>query len=168
MILGCVAAQARPVVVADSASRVPLPNASVYDRNGRAIATTGRRGVLPPVAERSYPLTIRYLGFEDKILESAPTDTVFLREFAEELPEVVIETRNRRVFHILAYVREYSTMTTLSDTIFLFREKMVDRDERIRHYRETVNKAAAAVVFRPLIHGVAHIIPAIDPTHQRA
>lgn len=126
MVLGCAAAQARSVVVADSASRVPLPNASVYDRDGRAIATTGRRGVLPPVAERSYPITLRYLGFEDKIVESAPTDTVFLREFAEELPEVVIETRNRRVFHILAYVREYSTMTTLSDTIFLFREKMVD------------------------------------------
>ena len=53
-------------------------------------------------------------------------------------------------------------------TFRVFREKMVDRDERIRHYREPVNKAAAAVVFCPLIHGVAHIIPAIDPTHQRA
>lgn len=31
-----------------------------------------------------------------------------------------------KVLHILAYVREYSSLTTYTDTIFLFREKMVD------------------------------------------
>lgn len=43
-----------------------------------------------------------------------------------ELPEVVVKSRHHKVAHLLAYVREYSTLTTYSDTVFLFREKMVD------------------------------------------
>ena len=43
-----------------------------------------------------------------------------------ELPEVIVESRKYPLLHLLAYVREYSTLTTYSDTIFLFREKMVD------------------------------------------
>lgn len=43
-----------------------------------------------------------------------------------ELPEVVVETSKHNVLHMLAYVREYSTLTTYTDTIFMFREKMVD------------------------------------------
>ena len=67
-----------------------------------------------------------YIGFEDKILETAPADTVFLTESIPELPEVLVETRARKVLHMLAYVREYSTLSTYSDTVTLFREKMVD------------------------------------------
>lgn len=43
-----------------------------------------------------------------------------------ELPEVVVVSKNNKVLHMLAYLREYSTMTTFTDTVFLFREKMVD------------------------------------------
>lgn len=43
-----------------------------------------------------------------------------------ELPEVLVVSSKHRVLHILAYVREYSSLTTYSDTVFLFREKMVD------------------------------------------
>lgn len=43
-----------------------------------------------------------------------------------QLPEVVVETRKHNVLHLLAYMREYSSLTTYSDTIFMFREKMVD------------------------------------------
>ena len=43
-----------------------------------------------------------------------------------ELPEVIVESRKYPLLHLLAYVREYSTLTTYRDTIFLFREKMVD------------------------------------------
>lgn len=48
------------------------------------------------------------------------------RAKARDLPEVVVESRGKKVLHILAYVREYSTLTTYTDTVFLFREKMVD------------------------------------------
>ena len=38
----------------------------------------------------------------------------------------MVESRQQKVMHMLAYVREYSTLTTYTDTVFLFREKMVD------------------------------------------
>ena len=53
-------------------------------------------------------------------------DTIFMQENALELPEVVVETREKKLLHILGYVREYSTLSTYTDTVFLFREKMVD------------------------------------------
>lgn len=42
------------------------------------------------------------------------------------LPEVTVNTSKKIMVHILAYVREYSTLTTYTDTVMLFREKMVD------------------------------------------
>lgn len=43
-----------------------------------------------------------------------------------ELPEVLVESQQRNMLHVLAYVREFSTLTTFSDTVTLFREKTVD------------------------------------------
>ena len=114
------------VVVVDSIIRIPLPNASIYDRNGVAIGMSNNKGVLPKLSKDSYPITIRYLGFQEKtVIEESP-DTISLSENVSELPEVVVESRRHRVLHILAYVREYSTLTTYTDSVFLFREKMVD------------------------------------------
>lgn len=113
-------------VVADSATRAPLPNASVYDRDGIAVGQTDRRGRLPRVSVNHYPLTLSYIGFDDKIVGDEMTDTIFMTENVSELPEVVVESRHRRILHILAYVRDYSRLMTYNDTVFLFREKMVD------------------------------------------
>ena len=66
------------------------------------------------------------MGFKDKEIEYLNQDTIFLQENYFELPEVVIATRQKSILHMLAYVREYSSLTTYTDTIFLFREKMVD------------------------------------------
>ena len=116
----------KPVVVADSATHTPLPSASVFDRSGRAIGMTDSRGRLPYISPADFPVTLRYLGFEEKQLSEIAADTVFLAELSTELQEVVIESRQHKVLHVLAYVREYSTLSTYSDTVFLFREKMVD------------------------------------------
>lgn len=119
-------AAAYNIVVVDSATHIPLPGASVLEKNGEPIGISNNRGVLRGVAKSSYPILVRYLGFNDKIVMEESTDTVFLSELVSELPEVVIESRGRRVLHILAYVREYSSLATYTDTVFLFREKMVD------------------------------------------
>ncbi len=42
------------------------------------------------------------------------------------LKDVVVDGRQQRALHVLAYVREYSTLATYTDTVTLFREKMVD------------------------------------------
>ena len=68
-----------------------------------------------------------------KLLEARSYDIVIAdsisfesSENVSELPEVVVESHKYPLLHLLAYVREYSTLTTYKDTIFLFREKMVD------------------------------------------
>lgn len=124
------------VVVADSATHMPLPSASVFDRSGRAIGISDSRGRLPYISPAEYPVTVRYLGFGEECVAEAGVDTVFLAEIPTELQEVVIESRQHKVLHVLAYVREYSSLSTYTDTVFLFREKMVDfmmtPDEKVR------------------------------------
>lgn len=113
-------------VVADSATRKPLPSASIFDRQGNLLGISKSNGKMPFIHPDSYPITIRYLGFKEVTVPAIGADTIFLQENIAELPEVVVESRHHKVLHILAYVREYSNLTTYTDTVFLFREKMVD------------------------------------------
>ncbi|MCH5219536.1 MAG: hypothetical protein J1F20_03110 [Muribaculaceae bacterium] len=113
-------------VVADSDTHIPLPKASVFDNKGNFAGVTDAKGRLPLFSAKDYPLTIRYLGYGEEIVKSGDIDTVFMREFVTELPELIIETKKHNMLHVMAYVREYSTLSTLTDTISLFREKMVD------------------------------------------
>ena len=89
------------IVVADSVTRMPLPNASVYDRNGKAVGMGDGKGRIHGIRTLSYPLTIRYVGFKDKKV-LAGADTVFLQEDFSDLPEFVVESRRQKFLHILA------------------------------------------------------------------
>ncbi|MCM1032856.1 MAG: carboxypeptidase-like regulatory domain-containing protein [Odoribacter sp.] len=120
------AAQCHGVVVADSLTGSPLPGASVFDSKGNAIGVGNSAGRTPVIPGTAYPITVRYLGYEECTVADCTTDTVFMRESFTELPEVIVESRQHKVLHMLAYVREYSTLSTYTDTVFLFREKMVD------------------------------------------
>lgn len=133
----CVAhAKVDNVVVADSATHIPLPHATIYDRHGAAIGMSDNNGMLPRIALTSYPITLRYIGYNDKSVAKASGDTIFLSKEVSELQEVVLESRKRPMLHLLAYVRECSTLATYTDTVFLFREKMVDymipTDDKVR------------------------------------
>ena len=118
--------QSNYFVVADSISRLPLPNASLFDKRGNLLGICNSKGKSPYVSASNLPVTIRYMGFKEKEIENLSQDTVFLQENYFELPEVVVASRQKSILHMLAYVREYSSLTTYTDTIFLFREKMVD------------------------------------------
>lgn len=115
----------RPVIVADSTTRAPLANASIFDRNGHFAGTSGRDGRVACVSAADYPITIRYMGYNERHVQSA-ADTILMQESLWELPEVTVESRRKKMLHILAYAREYSTLATYTDTVSLFREKMVD------------------------------------------
>lgn len=43
-----------------------------------------------------------------------------------ELKEVVVNAKDKRMLHIVAYVRDYSLLYTYSDTAMLYREKWID------------------------------------------
>lgn len=118
--------QANEAVVVDSITRLPLLNAAVFDRNGRTIGVCKSDGRLPRMSWLDYPVTVRYMGYKECVVPDIYTDTVFMVESTLELPEVVIASRQHKLLHMLAYVREYSMLTTYRDTVFMFREKMVD------------------------------------------
>ena len=113
-------------VVADSISRLPLPNASVFDHKGHLLGICNTKGKSPYISPSELPITIRYMGYKEIEIGNLVQDTVFLQENYFELPEVIVATRQKSILHMLAYVREYSSLTTYTDTISLFREKMVD------------------------------------------
>lgn len=72
----------------------------------------------------------------DYRITEAEADSIAQWEKATELPEFVYESKRRGALHVLAYVRENSALTSYSDTVRLFREKMVDfmllPDRRVR------------------------------------
>lgn len=114
------------VVVVDGGTGVPVGDAFVYDRQGRLVGYTSGEGGLPVVPVSGYPLTVRCMGYEPAVISKQTKGRVLLREQSIELPEVVVNPKDRQVLHMLGYVREYSTLTTYRDTVFLFREKTVD------------------------------------------
>ena len=117
---------AKGIILADESTRSSLPYASVFDGEGKLIGVSDAKGFLPFISQKDYPITIKYLGYEDCILESIKSDTVFMTDFPLELSELIIESKKYSHLHLLAYVREFSTLSTLNDTVTLFREKMVD------------------------------------------
>lgn len=125
VLSGHCASASSPVVV-DSQSRNPLGGASIFDRHGHFVGASNKRGQIKCAADSNYPLTIRYIGYAEQIVPSPKVDSVFLEETITQLPEIVVGTRDHKLLHILAYVREYSTLATYTDTITMFREKMVD------------------------------------------
>lgn len=129
-------AQNHHIVIADSITHDPLSNASIFNHQGRFIGTSSANGAVVCASDTDYPITVRYMGYHERTIPYEYSDTIFLIENISELPEVVVEAKQKRMLHILAYVREYSTLTSYTDTITMFREKMADfmlpTDEKTR------------------------------------
>lgn len=119
-------AQPAVMAVVDSKTGEPLAKASVFDSKGQFIGLTSSKGIIPYAPESAYPLLLRYVGYEPQTVADRSTPKVFMRESVANLPEVVVNSGVLKALHILGYVREYSTLTTYTDTVMLFREKMVD------------------------------------------
>ena len=117
---------AAQAVVVDSVAGTPLPRASVFDRKGNVVGMSDDRGRMPYVSPDTYPLTVRYMGYETALVPHPGDLLIKLRESVSELPEVVVTSDKRQVLRLTGYVREYSSLSTYTDTILLFREKTVD------------------------------------------
>lgn len=112
-------------VIVDAKSGETLPGVSIFNGKGRMIGTSGYNGTCPSIDISDYPLRLRYMGYHEKEI-NYPVDTVRLEENIFELSEIVVESAQAKWLHILAYVRETSTLSTYTDTILMFREKLVD------------------------------------------
>lgn len=120
----CCAAHA--TVVVDSVTGTPLSRASVLDKRGNVLGVCSDGGELPKIDRSAYPLTVSYIGYNPASVGYPPPERVEMREREYSLPEVVVDSKKHSVLHLLAYVREYSTLSTDYDTVQLFREKTVD------------------------------------------
>lgn len=116
----------KAIVVVDSVTSLPLASASVFDKNGKFMGASSSKGVIAFVSRSDFPINVRYIGFKEKMIEDSELDTIFMQESITELPEVIVASKQRKMLHILAYTREYSTLSTYTDTVSMFREKMVD------------------------------------------
>ena len=127
LILSSLFAINAQTVVMDKETNTPLPKASIFDNTGRFIAITTDEGMIPDeISSLSYPLVIRYLGYENAIVSSPEEEAVFLIENDYELPELTVDDTSRTMLHLTGYVRYYGTGTTDQDTVMSFSESIVD------------------------------------------
>lgn len=113
-------------VIVDSISGEPLPGVSVFDRKGNVAGISSDKGVTPYLPASDYPLTVSCVGYRAATIPSPTDATVKLQEIFYHLPEVTVDINKKNILHITGYVREYSTLTTYTDTVMLFREKKID------------------------------------------
>lgn len=126
VLLSLLQAKARDIIVADSRTHEPLSGASIFSKSGTLLGVSNHNGKLPYLSTSEFPITIRYIGFKERTITKEMSDTIFLTEKPKELAEVVVSSKSQKELHILAYVREYSTLSTYTDTVQMFREKTVD------------------------------------------
>lgn len=115
------------VAVRDAETGSVLPKASVFDRNGAFIGVTGDDGTVPSgIPKGSYPLNIRYLGYNPVTVESSDAGNVMMTEASYALPELTTVAGTRNMLHITAYVRNYLTRINGNDTIVAYEEQVID------------------------------------------
>lgn len=113
--------------ITDAETGMPLPKASVFDKNGVFIAMTDENGIVPEnISSYSYPLNIRYVGYVPLTLMSPDLGTVTMEESTYTLPEIVIDDVSRNILYLQAFVREYGTLDNSKDTVAKYKEQIVD------------------------------------------
>lgn len=115
------------VLITDAESGEPLPRASIFDNKGLFIGISTDNGEVPEnIPADSYPLSIRYIGYDQASVDSPDAGTVSLTESSYELPEIVVNNVDHNLLHIIAYVRVFSSGVNSTDTLNYFTERIVD------------------------------------------
>lgn len=115
------------IIIKDFQSGLPLPKASIFDKNGVFIAVTDDEGIVPEnISAASYPLNIRYVGFSPLTVASPNLGVVTMVESTYTLPEITVDDVSRNILYLQAFVREYGTLDNEKDTLAIFKEQIVD------------------------------------------
>lgn len=121
-----VATASYALIIVDASSGMPLAGVSIFSNQGRLLGVTSGKGEVPSVAFDAYPLTARSIGFKERSGILRTDSAVGMQTAAYELPELIVDSKKHEVLHLLALVRDYSTLATYSDTVTMYREKWVD------------------------------------------
>ncbi len=111
------------VVVVDSTDSKPLGGATLSSADGIILSITDVEGRAP--SPQSFPYDVRCLGYSPLTVEAA-CDTVRLAPTAIELAGFTVTPGERPITLVRAYIREYSSAATSTDTLQLFSEYMAD------------------------------------------
>lgn len=115
------------VKIVDKENGQSLPKASIFDKNGIFIGVADDNGVIPTtISKGSYPLNIRYVGYQPQYVESPDAGIIGLKESTYELPEIVVDDVSRNILYLQVYVREYHTLDNTKDTIAIYKEQLTD------------------------------------------
>ena len=105
------------------------------DRNSGCIGVTKGDSLIK--GQSSWPLTIKYLGYES--LTTSATDTIKLVPATYELKEVVVSPIDRPIKRVLCFVREYSSGIAAADTMQIYSEYMAEAyiaDGKVKGYKK--------------------------------
>ena len=123
-------------VVVDSADATPLPLATVFNHSGTIVGLTDDHGNMQKLTNPSFPLTIRYMGYDPLVVNTLNADSLRMTASAYELPEITVQPVDRPVTRMIVYVRQYASMTTSTDTVDMYADYMGD----LRWARKGVRK----------------------------
>ena len=113
--------------ITDKNSAQPLAKASLFDKEGKFIGVSDNNGIIPGnIPAASFPLNVRYVGYNPAIITSPDIDVVSLEETSYDLPEITVDAESHNLLLITAYVRNYITQTTDKDTVVSFDEQIID------------------------------------------
>lgn len=113
-------------VVIDSISRSRVPGAALFTSRGHISDISDSIGSYSSPSVFDYPLLIRALGYEETRITS-PSDTIVLQSALPMLPpDTTSTTKGKPVRRVLAYVREYTTIVTSSDSLKIFSEGNIE------------------------------------------
>lgn len=118
-------ASAQNIKVIDAPSGEPLPLAPVFDKNGNYILTADNDGIFEAPQPDAFPLTIRYMGYENASV-GLGTQTIPMQPTAYELKEAVITPQERNIIRPLCYVRAFINADMGQKNLTTFSEAMGD------------------------------------------
>lgn len=110
----------------DASTNAVLPLASITDRNGNVVGMTDKNGEIPTLQPGSYPVTFNYMGYAPFELMSAANGDIKMSQRDYSLPEIVITPGSRPLLHLTGYMRELFSVLSPTDSVTLFRERVVD------------------------------------------
>lgn len=99
------------LTVLDEEDSSPLGAATVFSNSGTILGITDKNGTLYIDSESSFPLTVRYLGYQPQTC-GAEKSVVKMRHIEIPLQEVVVTPSDRQVMRLICYVREYISGVT--------------------------------------------------------
>lgn len=125
-VLISIAAMGRDIKVVDAESREPLSMAPVFDKDGNYVLVADKDGIIRDVEKYSFPLTVRFMGYDPATIASPDVDVVAMNPAPYELKASKVSPGDRPVMRMVCYLREFVDAGLGENSLIGFGESMGD------------------------------------------